>query len=243
MFPVGDFLRRRTTPYVNWALIAINIAVFVYTLGVDDPDRFFFDWGFVGACLGPHFGFDTDVPQQAREAVCNGRDRDILQVFTSMFLHGGWAHIAGNMLFLWIFGDNVEDRMGHLRYIVFYFLCGIAAAATQTYFAIDELIPAVGASGAIAGVLGAYLMLHPTAMVQVVILPLFFLPFFVPAAVLIVIWFLTQIFSGIAELGDTASGSGVAFWAHVGGFVAGAILIWLFKGPRRSQERALPNYG
>jgi membrane associated rhomboid family serine protease len=151
-----------------------------------------------------------------------------------MFVHGGWAHIGGNMLFLWIFGDNVEDRLGHLRYLAFYLICGFLASATQIYVSADTLIPTVGASGAIAGILGAYLMLHPTARVQVVLLPLFFLPFFVPAVILIGIWFVTQLFSGFAEIGSqTTTGSGVAFWAHIGGFVAGAVLIWIFKAGRR----------
>src|SRR5581483_55368 len=121
---------------------------------------------------------------------------------------------------------------GHLRYLLFYFLCGIGAAALQTALALDSTLPAVGASGAIAGVLAGYLIMFPTAVVQVVILPLFFLPFFVPAVVLIGIWFLTQLFTGIGELGTSAAGSGIAWWAHVGGFLTGAVLIWFFRQPR-----------
>jgi membrane associated rhomboid family serine protease len=154
-----------------------------------------------------------------------------------MFVHAGWAHILSNMLFLWIFGDNIEDRMGHLRYLMFYLLCGLGAAAAQTYVSLaGDPVPAVGASGAIAGVLGAYLMMYPTAIVQVVIFPLFFFPFFVPAAVLIVIWFLAQLLAGVAEIGSTTAGSGVAWWAHVGGFVTGAVLIWFFRRSRRRRE-------
>jgi membrane associated rhomboid family serine protease len=155
----------------------------------------------------------------------------VVQIFTSMFVHAGWAHIFSNMLFLWIFGDNVEDRMGHWRYLVFYLLCGVAAAATQTYIAADTFQPSVGASGAIAGVLGAYLVLYPTAKVDVIILPLIFLPFTVPAIALILVWFVTQVFSGLAEIGNATAGSGVAWWAHVGGFIAGVVLIWLFRRP------------
>jgi membrane associated rhomboid family serine protease len=254
MFPVGDFLRTRTTPYVNWTLLAINVAVFVYMLTLDtrpdafvagletsEADRFIFDWGFVPACLGDAVGLDPDVDARELSIVCDTAGNALLGVFTSMFVHAGWAHIVGNMLFLWIFGDNVEDRVGHVRYLVFYLLCGIAAAAAQTFMALDTVIPAVGASGAIAGLMGAYLMLHPTAMVQVIVLPLFFLPFFVPAALLIGVWFVMQLFSGFAEIGQATVGSGVAWWAHIGGFIAGAILIWIFRRPQ-ARRRFAPEF-
>lgn len=250
MIPVGDFLRRRTVPLVNWTLIAVNIAVFVYTLtlqtrpdealplsrpiATSEVDRFFFEWGFEPACLARYFGLATEVRPRDLALVCAEGDRPLLQVFTAMFVHAGWAHILGNMLFLWIFGDNVEDRVGHLRYIVFYLLSGVAAAAAQTVMAADTILPAVGASGAIAGVLGAYLLLYPRAIVQVVVLPFFFVPFFVPAVLLIGVWFVTQLFAGLAEVGaHSTAGSGVAWWAHIGGFLAGAFLINFFKQPRR----------
>ncbi|HWO73920.1 MAG TPA: rhomboid family intramembrane serine protease [Dehalococcoidia bacterium] len=245
MIPVGDFLRRRTTPYVNWALIAANVAVFAYTLtldmrpdvslggfGLSEADRFYFDWGFVPACVADYFGIHTDASPRQMLFFCPTDGREPLQIFTAMFMHAGWAHIIGNMLFLWIFGDNVEDRLGHARYLFFYLLCGLAASATQIGFATDSVVPNVGASGAIAGVLAAYLVLHPRAIVQVIILPFFFLPFYVPAVVLIGFWFVSQLFSGIAEIGETAAGSGVAWWAHVGGFVTGFVLI-LVARPRR----------
>ena len=239
MIPVGDFLKRRTTPYVNWTLIAINVAVFVYMLTLDqrpdirvgslmtsEADRFLLEWGYVPACLTNTLGYDTDVSTAALAQLCPAdENRNYLQIFSSMFVHAGWAHIAGNMLFLWVFGDNIEDRLGHLRYLVFYFVCGLAAAALQTALSPDLDVPAVGASGAIAGVLGGYLILHPTAMVQVIILPLFFFPVFVPAVLLIGFWFVSQLFAGFAELGQAAAGSGVAWWAHVGGFIAGAVLL------------------
>ena len=251
MFPVGDFLRTRTTPYVNWTLLAINVAVFIYTLTlsteptgmlaglqVSEADRFLVDWGFVPACVADFFGASVDTSPGTLEQVCPEGDRELAQIFTAMFLHAGWLHIIGNMVFLWIFGDNVEDEVGHLPYLLFYLLCGLAASATQIYMAIDTVVPNVGASGAIAGVMGAYVILHPTSRVQVIILPLFFLPFFVPAIVLIGIWIVTQVFSGFAEVGDATAGSGVAWWAHIGGFVAGAVLIWLFRRPgRRSRRR------
>src|SRR5687768_2310022 len=137
MFPVGDFLRRRTTPYVNWALIAINIAVFIYTITLEtrpdmmvadlrtsEADRFFFDWGFAPACVAETVGMETNASPDDLAAVCPPGNRELWQLVTSMFVHAGPAHILGNMLVLWIFGDNVEDRMGHLRYLVFYLLCG-----------------------------------------------------------------------------------------------------------------------
>lgn len=250
MFPVGDFNRTRTTPFVNWTLIATNIAVFIYMLTLDtrpdqlvgflqtsEADRFLIDWGFVPACLADFVGLGTDADPAHMAALCPADDQQqATQVFTSMFVHAGWAHIIGNMLFLFIFGDNVEDRVGHLKYLVFYVICGLAAVGAQTYMAADTAVPTVGASGAIAGVLGAYLMMFPTAVVQVVVLPFFFIPFFVPAAFLIIMWFLVQLFAGFAEIGQATAGSGVAWWAHIGGFIAGAILIWLFR--RRTRPRS-----
>ena len=247
MIPVGDFLRRRTTPYVNWTLIAINVAVFVYMLTLDtrpdrlianlptsEADRFLFDWGFVPACLTDMLGYSTDASPRVLQEVCpSDGSRNYLQLLTAMFVHAGWAHIAGNMLFLWVFGDNIEDRIGHWRYLAFYLVCGFAASALQIAVAPGTDLPSVGASGAIAGVLGAYLILYPTAMVQVVILPLFFLPFFLPAVALIGIWFVMQLFAGVAELGAATAGSGVAWWAHVGGFIAGVVLILLLRNQNR----------
>jgi membrane associated rhomboid family serine protease len=246
VIPVGDFVRRNTTPYVNWTLIAINVAVFIYTLSlstapsqslggqpISEADLFFFDWGYLPACVADYFGITTNADAFEMALFCPAGDREPLTIFSSMFMHAGWGHIIFNMLFLWIFGDNVEDRLGHGRYLLFYLLCGIAASTAQTVFAINTLVPNVGASGAIAGVLGAYLILYPKAIVQVVIIPLFFLPFFVPAIVLIGVWFLTQLFSGLAEIGQTTAGTGVAWWAHVGGFVAGMALILLARPKRR----------
>ena len=246
MLPVGDFLRRRTTPYVNWSLILINIAVFLYTLSLSTQptevfalqrmsptDVFYFHWGALPACISDYFGFGTNVDPRALAVVCPTGNRPALTIFTSMFMHAGWAHIIGNMLFLWIFGDNVEDRLGHALYLLFYLAVGVAAMAVQVAFSSNDLVPTVGASGAIAGVMGSYLLLYPTAIVEVVILPLFFLPFFVPAALLIVVWFATQIISGIQEIGATA-GSGIAWWAHVGGFSAGAILTLIAGGRPRA---------
>jgi membrane associated rhomboid family serine protease len=151
------------------------------------------------------------------------------RIFTSMFLHGGWMHIIGNMLFLWIFGDNVEDSVGHIKFIFFYLMCGVAAAAAQIFTQPDSLVPMIGASGAISGVLGAYLLLFPRAQVLVLIPIWIFIRFIdVPAWMLLIVWFAIQLLSGWGTLG-AASGPGVAFWAHVGGFVAGLVLIPLVK--------------
>ena len=252
MIPVGDFIRRRTTPYVNWTLIAINVAVFVYTLTLDtrpdalvgrfqtsEVDRFMLDWGFVSSCLTEQLGFSSGASPGELTAICPEGNRELIQPFSAMFVHAGWAHIAGNMLFLWIFGDNVEDNVGHVRYLAFYLLAGLGAAAVQTAFTTDATVPAVGASGAIAGVLAGYLIMFPTAVVQVVIIPLFFIPFFVPAALLIGIWFLTQLFAGIGEVGRATTGAGIAWWAHVGGFITGAVLILFLRQGRRPGWQSL----
>ncbi len=238
MIPIGDSLRRNTTPYVNWALIAINAAVFLYTISlsgipdqvlgnfaISEADLFFIDWGFMPPCLADYFGIATDASQREMRLLCPTDGREPVQLFTAMFVHAGWGHVVFNMLFLWIFGDNVEDRLGHRRYLAFYLVCGLVAAAAQTAFALDALIPTVGASGAIAGIMGAYLVLYPRARVQVVIPIVFFIPFVMPAAALIGFWFLTQVLFGLDEIGASAAGSNVAWWAHIGGFVAGAILI------------------
>ena len=172
----------------------------------------------------------------------NGVDvGDVTDMFTSMFMHAGLAHIVGNMLYLWIFGDNVEDRLGHFAYLVFYLVCGIASGLTQAFIDPASKVPAIGASGAIAGVLAAYLLFFPNARV-VTFIPLFILPWFVnlPALIFIAIWFLLQFFSGVLALG-AASAGGVAYWAHVGGFVCGLLLVWLFARRSRRQPRSYPD--
>jgi membrane associated rhomboid family serine protease len=210
---------------------------FIGGLRASEADRFLIDWGFVPACVAKTLGISTHASASDLRALCPEGNRELLQLFSAMFVHAGWAHILGNMLFLWVFGDNVEDRLGHLPYLGFYFACGLAAAALQTGVAPSTAVPSVGASGAIAGVLGAYLVLYPKAMVQVVILPLFFLPFFVPAVVLIGFWFAMQLFAGLGELGNATAGSGVAWWAHVGGFIAGALLILPARGTDTPMRR------
>jgi membrane associated rhomboid family serine protease len=167
-----------------------------------------------------------------------GDERTWFTPLTSMFLHGGWFHLIGNMWFLWVFGNNVEDSMGHVRYLAFYLLCGIAAAAAQTFMNPSSAIPMVGASGAISGVMGAYIVLYPRVRVHMlVILAIFITRIVVPAYLMLGYWFLLQLIGG--GLSGSAEG-GVAFWAHAGGFIAGALLIQIFKDPELvAQHRAM----
>ncbi|MCJ7830952.1 MAG: rhomboid family intramembrane serine protease [Dehalococcoidia bacterium] len=242
MIPVGDSVRSRTIPYVNLAIIALNLLVFVYelTLGSElNRNRFLCDWGIIPGDVTNFF-----APPSRPELLlgpCGLSSSQVgagvlLRPFTAMFMHAGWFHILGNMLFLWIFGDNVEDALGHLRYLLFYLICGLGAAAAQILMTPHDLLPAVGASGAIAGVMGAYLVLYPRANIAVVI-PLLILlgAFYIPAVLLIGMWFLVQLFSGVASIGYATGGSGgVAWWAHIGGFLVGMLLIALFRPRRRS---------
>jgi membrane associated rhomboid family serine protease len=215
MFPIRDHNPSGRTPYVTYVLIAVNVAVFLaYWYGLPSDraiERFFQIWGLV----------PLDYTDR----------HELHGFFTSMFLHGGWMHLLGNMLFLWIFGDNLEDEMGHLPYLAFYLLSGIAAGALQVASDPDSPVPMVGASGAIAGVMGAYLLLFPRARVDVFF---FFIVFFrvfpVPAWIMLGIWFALQVGSGVVI---RAEEGGVARWAHAGGFVAGLVLafpLWLIRG-------------
>jgi membrane associated rhomboid family serine protease len=153
-----------------------------------------------------------------------------------MFLHGGWMHVLGNMLYLWIFGDNVEDRMGHGRFLAFYLLCGVAAAMLQVAFSPGSSVPMVGASGAIAGVLGAYLVMFPHSRILTLV-PIFVVVQIieVPALYFLGFWFLLQLFGGVGSLSRTADVGGVAFWAHAGGFLAGVVAVWFFRRPERQR--------
>jgi rhomboid family protein len=222
LIPLRDLLPSRRRPVVTVALIAVNLLVFFYelTLGPALP-RFLMQAAFVPAraFMGP-----VSVGHLGGEG---------LSVLLSMFLHGGWMHVGGNMLYLWIFGDNIEDRLGHARFLLFYLLCGYAASFAHAFFNAGSTVPAIGASGAIAGVLGAYLVLHPGArIVSLVFLGFFFTTIEVPAIVFLPIWFLIQFFSGLASLGGPEDGGGVAWFAHIGGFVAGPLLLFLLGGGR-----------
>ena len=205
MFPIRDHNPSGQTPYVTFTLIAINVLVFLWyftSLSEWDTQRLFLAWGLVPARLMSGEGLET--------------------VVTSMFLHAGWMHLGGNMLFLWIFGDNLEEEMGHLGFLIFYLVCGAAAGLAQALPDPGALTPMVGASGAIAGVMGGYLLLFPKARVDVLfIFIIFFRIFAIPAWIVLGIWLALQIFSGVATPTDAG---GVAYWAHVGGFVAGLVL-------------------
>jgi len=212
MIPLRDVIPSRTRPVVTIALIAANAAVFLLQQSLSPAgfERFILTWGLVPAQFSVH------------------------TVFTSMFLHGGWMHVVGNMLYLWIFGDNVEDRLGHGRFLAFYLLCGTAAALLQVAFSPGSRMPMIGASGAIAGVLGAYLVMFPRSRILTLV-PIFVFVQIVeiPAIFFLGIWFLLQLLSGVGSLVQPADVGGVAFWAHAGGFVAGLLLVAPFRRPER----------
>lgn len=219
MIPLHDDNPTRITPYVTIALIAACVLVFLWQVGASDAAAraAIFSYGVIPAVLlGP-----GQLPPDLAVVPAP------VTVLTSMFLHGGWMHLGGNMLYLWLFGNNVEDAMGHGRFIVFYLVCGTAGALAQAFAAPMSEIPMIGASGAISGVLGAYLLLHPKAR----ILTLIFLGFFVsmfrlPAVIVLGFWILIQLFNAASQPADVG---GVAFLAHVGGFIAGVALIGVFK--------------
>jgi membrane associated rhomboid family serine protease len=217
MFPIKDDQPRYSTPFVNTFLIVLNILISFYqwTLGPRGDEALVRVYGEVPAHLA---AFLAGSPQYTLPAV-------VIPFFTSMFLHGGWVHVLGNMWFLYIFGDNIEDYLGHFRYLLFYLLSGLLAMATQVAIYPHSNVPTVGASGAIAGVLGAYFILYPRSRV---LTWFFVVVFYIPAWVMLGYWFVLQFFNGAATLSLAQTGKdvgGVAFWAHVGGFVAGMVMI------------------
>jgi membrane associated rhomboid family serine protease len=208
--PIGDDdTSRRTVPLVTYALVALNVLFFF--VEQSGGDVFIEKWAFVPTrfLANPSGDFPT--------------------LFSSMFMHAGWVHLGGNMLYLWIFGDNVEDRFGHLKFLIFYLLCGLAATFAQLAFSLGSHVPNLGASGAIAGVLGAYILLFPQGRVRVLqgqqVIQ-------VPALIVIGIWIVLQFFSGIGSIANTTETGGVAYMAHIGGFLAGFVLTFLFRGSR-----------
>jgi rhomboid family protein len=231
MIPLRDDVPSRTVPFVNYGLIALNGVFFLGELGLGPRVNDLFASAAVIPVLyaGPGGGFGPV------DAIASFLDPGLsARVFLSMFLHGGWLHIIGNMLYLWIFGDNVEDRVGHFRYVLFYLLCGWTATYAHIWSDPTSRLPSIGASGAIAGVLGAYLTLYPKAQV-ITILPLgiFFPVVRLPAIFFLGFWFLQQFLMGF---GSSAQG-GVAWWAHIGGFASGVLLVQLFKKPDRRPPR------
>jgi membrane associated rhomboid family serine protease len=240
MIPLKDDAPRVSTPYVNVTLIVLNTLAFLFELSLGGQNQqllqvfgvvpvrlsiVLFDNGYVPSKLVEYFHTSYVPPMAA-----------ILPLFTSMFLHGSWLHLIFNMWALWIFGDNVEDRLGHTWYLLFYLICGVAAALFHNLLNADSTIPTVGASGAIAGVMGAYFLLYPRARVLTLV-PLFFVFFvWLPAWVVLGYWFVAQFLSGAATsiaLSGSTNSAGIAFWAHVGGFLAGMLLIKLFPSRAR----------
>jgi len=208
MLPIGDDdSGSRTVPLVTYALIIMNVLFFLVELS--GGDAFIMQWAFV-----PSRFLANPVG-------------DFATLFTSMFMHAGWLHLGGNMLYLWIFGNNVEDRFGHAKFIIFYLLCGLGATFAQLMFSLGSNVPNLGASGAIAGVLGAYILMFPRGKVRVLqgqrVIQ-------VPALIVIGFWIVLQLFSGIGSIANTADTGGVAYMAHIGGFVAGFVLTFLFGG-------------
>ena len=252
VFPLwDDNSDRTTTPLVNYAIIALNIFVFVVLqrFGTDTQFTYSFStvpWEIItgrDAVSPSHVVVDAITGQRFLQPGLGETPVSVyLTLFTSMFMHGGIAHIGGNMLFLWIFGDNIEDRLGHIRYLVFYLVCGLIASLAHVFatyaFATDQnslLVPSLGASGAISGVLGGYILLYPRRRVTVI---LFRFLTDVPAYVAIGIWFAFQLVSGLGMLGGGSQQGGVAYAAHVGGFIAGLVLIKLFDKGRGARAPA-----
>lgn len=221
MVPIRDKNPTTLTPYVTYTLIALNVLVFLFELSLNGEalSQFFNDWAVVPADLTA--SFQGRLPPQPRP--------EWLTLFTSQFLHGGFLHVGGNMLFLWVFGNNVEDRLGHVKFTFFYLTCGALAALTQWYFDPASSVPSLGASGAIAGVLGAYILRFPSARVTTIIpLGFYLFPIEIPAWIFLGIWFAQQAFYGLLSLQTPMNigmeGGGIAYWAHAGGFVFGAVL-------------------
>ena len=217
MIPLRDTLPSHSTPYVTALIIALNVVIFGFEMSLNsfELNEFIHVFGLVPA------------------------DFNTLSLFTSMFLHGGIMHLVGNMWFLWIYGDNVEDVLGHGKYLLFYLACGVAAATMQYVTGPESRVPMVGASGAIAGVMGAYMVKFPHSRI-LVLLPIFiiFTTIEVPALLILLYWFVLQFFSGLGSIARTeATQGGVAFWAHIGGFLAGIILIYVMRTRERYRRR------
>jgi len=219
MFPIGDDnSQERTVPVVTYALVALNVLVFLLELSAGD--QFIETWAFIPARFA------------ANPA------GNVITIFTAMFMHGGWLHLLGNMLFLWIFGDNVEDRLGHVKFLLFYLLAGIAATLAQFALAPHSTVPNVGASGAIAGVLGAYILMYPQSRVNVLLGGQIVA---MPAVIVLGMWILLQLVSGVGSIAHTdesANVGGVAYMAHIGGFAAGFLMAFLLRGTSPPSNRA-----
>lgn len=225
MIPLKDMSPRRSVPLITILLIIANVLVFLYQIGLPPgaADAFINTYGLVPARIQLALMGDPRVTMGDA----------LVPLFTCMFLHGGWLHILGNMWFLWIFGGNAEDRLGRLTFLLFYLVCGIASGITQAVFSWGSHVPSVGASGAISGILGAYIVFFPYAKILTLVpLFIFFFTARIPAAIFIGLWFVVQFLSGVGTLGaaGAAASGGVAWWAHIGGFIVGAVLASMVKG-------------
>lgn len=226
MIPIRDEIKSHRTPIVNYALVVINVLVFLWMfLNSANLESIYYEYALIPANF------------------LNGIDMgDITDLFTSMFMHGGWMHLIGNMLYLWIFGDNIEDRLGHIGYLLFYLAGGLAAALLQTLISPSSQIPMLGASGAIAAVLGAYLVMYPNSRVYTFIPIGFYARVrLMPAIVVLGFWFLLQLINGVGSLGALEEG-GTAYFAHIGGFIFGLIIGWLFKKRGFDPQPAPPSW-
>ncbi|HPR34265.1 MAG TPA: rhomboid family intramembrane serine protease [Anaerolineaceae bacterium] len=226
MIPIRDEIKTHRIPFVNYALILVNVAVFLWAYVFNpNPDAVYYEFALFPSAIRE--GFDLG---------------DMRNIVTSMFLHAGWFHLLGNMLYLWIFGDNIEDRLGHIRYLLFYLAGGISAAFAHYFINPTSAIPTVGASGAIAAVLGAYLVIYPQSRVYTFIPIGYFARLrLVPAVVVLTLWFILQLFSGVGSLGMGDQG-GTAYWAHIGGFVYGLLVGFLFKKCGIAPKPAPPSW-
>ena len=233
MIPLKDTIPHRGFPLITWTIILVNGIIFIYEISIpkDLLQQLFYLFGLVPAKYSyPKWAFIHGLPFD-----------HYLSFLTNMFLHAGWLHIVGNMWFLHLFGSTVEDRMGHVRFLIFYLLTGLAANIIFFMLDIHSTIPEFGASGAIAGVMGAYIVMFPKARILTVI-PIFFFPFLVtlPAFLYLGFWFLIQLFSGTISVASRETG-GVAWWAHVGGFVTGMVLLPLFRKKELSYRKLFPD--
>jgi len=221
MIPLRDSNRPETVPFVTITLIIFNFIIWLYEVSLGRvAEPFIVQYGLIPLRFVLAYRLEGGI-----------WDNAIVPMFASLFMHGGWLHIIGNMWFLWIFGDNVEDRLGHFRYLLFYILCGIGASLFQVIANPGSRVPTVGASGAISGVLGAYLVSFPHARILTLVMIFFFE---VPAHFFLIFWFLFQFLSGASEVGVPQDTGGVAYWAHIGGFIIGVILVWIF--PKRTRR-------
>ncbi|MBG0771130.1 MAG: rhomboid family intramembrane serine protease [Anaerolineaceae bacterium] len=229
MIPIRDQIRTRQVPVINYLLIALNVIIFV------------FEW-LAGATTNNTALLSQLAFTPATFLAAPANPGNLASIFTSMFMHAGWLHLGGNMLYLWIFGDNVEDRLGHIPYLIFYLAGGVFAALAHAFINPASTLPTVGASGAIAAVLGAYLVFYPHSRVQTFIPLGYFMTLkALPAYILLAFWFVLQLFNGVLSLGAAGDMGGTAFWAHIGGFVVG-VVVALVVGKGRDADRYQPQW-